>query len=285
MMFKRILAVMMLSILLVGGLVPAASAVTWKEPWDFPGGYYTEDWAVHFATKKITTSTPSTMYRVRKHAYNTESKKFETVTSLRVRWEPRAYVLNSEGKQIKRWFTRENRLTYTTAHYTYLYYKAGDQLAIVGKTNVNKLWYAVNIYKTPVNPYNTNSRKRISDKQLYDIIDNYEGHFGWVFGRYVVLSKKSGDFTIKVKSKNATLYANHSISSKVVATVGKGTKLTPTYTSWPKASAQEGIAAEEKYELDGSLTTSKKGHVWHQVYYNGKKCWIRNDHVTVTENK
>ena len=129
-MFKRILAVVMLSILLVGGLVPAASAVTWKEPWDFSGGYYTEDWAKHFATKKVTTNTKTTMYRVRKHAYNTESKKFETVSSLRVRWEPRAYVLNSQGKQIKRWFTRENRLTYTTAHYSYLYYKAGDELAI-----------------------------------------------------------------------------------------------------------------------------------------------------------
>ncbi len=284
-MFKRILAVVMLSILLVGGLVPAASAVTWKEPWDFSGGYYTEDWAKHFATRKVTTSTKTTMYRVRKHAYNTESKKFETVSSLRVRWEPRAYVLNSQGKQIKRWFTRENRLTYTTAHYSYLYYKAGDQLAIVGKTNVNKLWYLVNIEQTPANPYNKNSKKRISDKQLYDIIDNYEGHFGWVFGRYMVADNKSGDYTVKVKSKNATLYANHSISSKVVATVGKGTKLTPTYSSWPKPSAQDGIAAEEKYELNGSLTTNKKGYVWHQVYYNGKKCWIRNDHVTVTENK
>ena len=35
MKFKRILAVVMLACLLVGGLVPAASAVTWKEPWDF----------------------------------------------------------------------------------------------------------------------------------------------------------------------------------------------------------------------------------------------------------
>ena len=282
MKFKRFLAVMMLACLLVGGLVPAASAVTWKEPWDFSGGFYTEDWAKHFATKKITTSTKATMYRVRSHAYNTDSKKFEKVESLRVRWEPRAYVLNTEGKQIKRWFTRENRLTYTTAHYTYLYYKAGDNLAIVGQTKVNKLWYAVNIEKTPVNPYSKTSKRRINTKQLYDIIDNYEGHFGWVFGRYVVKANKSGDFIVKVK-KNATLYAKHDLSSKVVATVGKNTKLTPTYNSWPKPSAQEGLAAEEQYELGGALTTDKKGYVWHEVYYNGKKCWIRNDYVTVVE--
>ena len=283
MKIKRILSVVMLAILLTVGLVPAASAVTWKEPWDFAGGYYTEDWAKHFATKKLTTSSKATMYRVRSHTYTTDSKKFEKVVSLRVRWEPRAYVLNTSGKQIKRWFTRENRLTYTSAHYSYLYYKAGDSLAIVGQTNVNKRWYAVNIEKTPINPYNKTSKKRISDKQLYDIIDNYEGHFGWVFGRYVVRANKSGDFYVKVKSKTATLYANHSVSSKAVYTVKKGEKLTPTYTSWPSGSVQEGISPDEKYELGGSLTTSKKGHVWHQVYYNGKKYWIRNDFVTVVE--
>ncbi len=284
MKFTRVLAVMMLTILLVGGLVPAASAVTWKEPWDFPGGYYTEEWSKHFATKKLTTSTKATMYRVRKYAYNTDSKKFETVTSLRVRWEPRAYVLDAAGKQIRRWFTRENRLTYTTAHYSYLYYKAGDQLAVVGQTNVNKRWYAVNIEKTPSNPYNKNSRRRITDKQLYDIIDNYEGHFGWVFGRYVVKDSKPGTFTLKVRKKTATLYANHSTSSKAVYVVGKNTKLTPTYSSWPKPVVQDGYTADEKYELNGSLTTSKKGYVWHQVYYNGKKYWIRNDYVSVLEN-
>ena len=282
MKFKRILAVVMLACLLVGGLVPAASAVTWKEPWDFAGGYYTEDWAKHFATKKLTTSTKATMYRVRDHAYNTDSKKFEKVTSLRVRWEPRAYVLNTKGAQIRRWFTRDNRLTYTSAHYSYLYYKAGDTLAIVGQTNVNKRWYAVNIEKTPVNPYNKTSKKRIADKQLYDIIDNYEGHFGWVFGRYVVKASKSGDFYLKVK-KNTNLYKNHYSTSAVAYTVTKGTKLTPTYTSWPKGTVQEGIAADEKYELNGKLTTSKKGYVWHQVSYNGKKYWVRNDAVTVVE--
>ena len=284
MKFKRILAVMMLAMLLVGGLVPEASAVTWKEPWDFPGGYYTEDWAKHFATRKLTTSTKATMYRVRKYAYNTDSKKFEKVTNLRVRWEPRAYVLNTEGKQIKRWFTRENRVTYTTAHYSYLYYKAGDQLAIVGQTNVNKRWYAVNIEKTPVNPYNKTSKRRITEKQLYKIIDSYEGHFGWVFGRYVVPASRSGEFTVKTK-KIATLYANHSTSSKVIATIGKNTKLKPTYTSWPSPVTQDGQTASEKYELNGKLTTSKKGYVWHQVTFNGKKCWIRNDFVTITENK
>ena len=46
---------------------------------------------------------------------------------------------------------------------------------------------------------------------------------------------------------------------------------------------QEGIAADEKYELNGKLTTSKKGYVWHQVSYNGKKYWVRNDAVTVVE--
>ncbi len=283
MKFKRILAVVMLACLLVGGLVPAASAVTWKEPWDFAGGYYTEDWAKHFATRKLTTNTKATMYRVRKYAYNTDSKKFEKVGSLRVRWEPRAYVLDSKGKQIKRWFTRDNRLTYTTAHYSYLYYKPGDELAIVGQTNVNKRWYAVNIEKTPANPYNKNSRRRITDKQLYDIIDNYEGHFGWVFGRYVVRDSKSGNFTLKVK-KAATLYAKHSTNSKVIATVGKNVKLTPTYTSWPAPASQEGIAASEQYELNGALTTSKKGHVWHQVKYNGRTCWVRNDYVNVIED-
>ena len=283
MKFKRILAVMMLAMLLVGGLVPAANAVTWKEPWDFPGGYYTESWAKHFATRKLTTATKATMYRVRSHAYNTDSKKFEKVSSLRVRWEPRAYVLNTQGKQIKRWFTRDNRLTYTTAHYTYLYYKAGDELAIVGQTNVNKRWYAVNIEKTLINPYNKTSKRRISNKQLFDIIDNYEGHFGWVFGRYVVKANKSGNFIVKTK-KTATLYAKHSTSSKVIATLSKGTKLTPTYNSWPKPTTQEGYAAEEKYELDGVLTTSKKGHVWHEVYYNGRKYWIRNDYVNVIED-
>ena len=280
---KRLLAVLMLAIMLVSGLVPSALAVTWKEPWDFAGGYYTEDWAKHFATRKITTSTNPTMYRVRKYAYNTESRKFETVSRLRVRWEPRAYVLNTSGKQIKRWFTRENRLTYTTAHYSYLYYKAGDVLAVVGQTKVNKLWYAVNIEKTPVNPFNKASR-RISNKQLYDIIDNYEGHFGWVFSRYVVKANRSGTFTVKTK-KTATLYANHSTSSKVIAVVNKNTKLTPTYSSWPKPANQDLIAPDEKYELYGSLTTSKKGHVWHQVKYNGKKCWIRDDYVKVIENK
>ena len=283
MKFKRVLAVMMLAMLLVGGLVPAASAVKWKEPWDFPGGFYTEAWAKHFATKKITTSSKITMYRVRKYAYNTESRKFETVSRLRVRWEPRAYVLNSSGMQIKRWFTINNRMTYTTSHYTYLYYKSGDRLAVVGQTNVNKKWYAVNLEKTPGNPYNKANR-RISNKQLYDIIDNYEGHFGWVFSRYVVLDSKPGTFTLKVKNKTATLYANHSTSSKVIATVGKNTKLTPTYSSWPKPVSQENYAADEKYELGGSLTYSKKGHVWHQVKYNGKKCWIRDDAVKVIEN-
>ena len=152
----------------------------------------------------------------------------------------------------------------------------------MGQTNVNKRWYAVNIEKTPINPYNKTSKKRISDKQLYDIIDNYEGHFGWVFGRYVVRDNKSGTFTVKLK-KTATLYAKHSTSSKAIVTLKKGTKLTPTYTSWPSPTTQEGIAAEEKYELNGSLTTSKKGYVWHQVSYNGKKYWVRNDAVTVVE--
>ena len=63
---KRFLAVMMLAILLVGGLVPAASAVKWKEPWDFAGGYYTEDWAKHFTTNKLTTSTRASWHRQRK---------------------------------------------------------------------------------------------------------------------------------------------------------------------------------------------------------------------------
>ena len=283
MKFTRVLAVMMLAVLLLGGLMPSASAVTWKEPWDFPGGYYTEDWAKHFATKKLTTSTKATMYRVRNYAYNTESRKFETVSRLRVRWEPRAYVLNASGKQIKRWFTRENRLTYTTAHYSYLYYKAGDRVAVVGQTNVNKKWYAINIEKTPYNPYNKNNRKRITDKQLYDIIDNYEGHFGWVFSRYIVKDSKSGEFYLKVKTKTASLYTNHYSTSKVAYVVNKNTKLTPTYSSWPKPSAQDEVAADEKYELNGSLTTSKKGYVWHQVKYNGKKYWVRDDTVRVIE--
>ena len=283
MKFKRVLAVMMLAMLLVGGLVPTAMAVKWKEPWDFPGGYYTEDWAKHFATKKLTLSTKATTYRVRKYAYNTESRKFETVSRLRVRWEPRAYALDSKGAQIKRWFTINNRLTYTTAHYTYLYYKAGDHLAIVGQTNVNKKWYAVNIEKTPVNPCNKKSNKRITDKQLYDIIDNYEGHFGWVFNRYVVKDTKSGEFYQKVIKKDTPLYANHSTSAKVVATLSKNTKLTPTYQSWPKPVAQDSVAADEKFELYGSMTYSKKGYVWHQVHYNGKKYWIRDDYVKVYE--
>ena len=163
MKFTRILAIMMLAILLVGSVVPAASAVTWKEPWDFAGGYYTEDWAKHFATKKLTTSTKATMYRVRDHAYNTDSKKFEKVTSLRVRWEPRAYTTSDGSKQDVYNFDTTNRVRKNT---TLRYFYPNQSLSIVGYTKVNGTWYLVDLGTT-----------------------YKEGRYGWVYGGYIKFTK------------------------------------------------------------------------------------------------
>jgi len=253
MKLNRLVAALLLAVIMVG-MVPSALAVKWKEPWEFAEtdySYYPESWVKHFATRKnISLSTKTTAYRVRKYAYNEETKLFEKVTRLRARWEPRAYELNAARKQIIRVFDRKNRLGYTLsdikkAKYPLVYYKSGATLQIAGQTNVNKRWYLVNI-RTSATP--TNGRKNYN-----------EGSFCWVFSRYIVKANKSGEFYLKAR-KNTSVLKTASASGKVMATIKKGTELTPTYKC-----------------------KKADGYIWYEVNYYGSKYWIRQDTVYVKE--
>lgn len=255
MKLTRILAAMMLMILLVG-MVPAASAVTWKEPWEFEETsyqHYPQSWVTHFATKKnIKVTSKTQTYYVRRYAYNNETRMFEKVTRLRARWEPRAYELNAARKQIVYAFDTKNRLGYTLsdikkAKYSLVYYKAGAQLQIAGQTNVNERWYLVNIDKSATP---TNGKKNYN-----------EGHFCWVYSRYIVKAGKSGEYYLKVTAKNSQLHKTASTSSKVMDVLKKGTELLPTYRC-----------------------KKVSGYVWYEVKYYGKKYWIRQDCVRVYED-
>ena len=254
MKLSRLIAVMLLTVVLVG-MVPTALAVTWKEPWEFPETgyhYYPQSWVTHFATnKKVSLSTKSTTYRVRKYAYNEETHMFEKVTRLRARWEPRAYELNAARKQIIKVFDKKNRLGYSysdimKAKYPLVYYKTGARLEIVGTTNVNKRWYLVNI-QTSAAP--------TSGKRTYN-----EGNFCWVFSRYIVKDGKTGEFYLKTRRANAILYKKPSASAATYTSVKKGTELVPTYNCKRVA-----------------------GVVWYEVNYYGQKVWIQYDDVKVYE--